>query len=797
MSHQHLAESFSYRFFTLMTTRPKTVIALGFTLIVLFALLVPGLRKDTRADAFIPSDHPALKFRDKTREIFGLQDPMVIAVINQGEQGVFNPHTLRLVTWLSEQLKHIDNIDPDRITSISTENNIYGTEEGMVVEPFYESVPASQNKADQVRAAIMDFPLYLGSLVARDGSGTLIVAELFDQDKAQQTYAALLKLVEQAPVADGENIHVAGEGAVAGYMGAYIDADAFRLDPLAGVVITIVCFLCLRTLRGVLLPNLVVVATAASALGLMAASDVPFFVITNALPVVLIGIAVADSIHILSQYYEEMAENPALSARQLTIRTMLSMWRPVTLTSLTTMAGFLGLSLASVMPPMKYFGVFAMVGVAVAWLFSITVIPAFLSILKLKSSPAFKAKTNRNSDISLSGQLLNRLGQTVLRFPVTTLLWIVLFVLLGVLGAGKIKLDEELIRTFHYQEPLSIADNVLNETFDGTHYLDIMIETDQPEDLFIPEHLHRIEAFQNYLQSLPHVNGSTSIVDYLKQMNRALNGGAPNEYKLPDNADLIAQYFLLYSASGDPTDFDEEIDFDYRLANLRVHVDSGRYSIGKPIVEASRAYINQHFNAPGIKASLSGRVNVDYHWIQRLADSHFNSIGIALLLVMLMAAVSFRSLLAGILVVLPVVVTILMIYAVMGFSGIWLSVSTSMFAAISIGLGVDFSIHTLERLQVLLKERQGSVNQALLKLYPSTGRALLFNFLALALGFGVLSTSKVVVLQEFGLLVAVAIMTSFLTSLTLLPVLAKLLQPKFLGFEQSPSHQKGIRHAID
>ncbi|HFD11919.1 MAG TPA: Patched family protein, partial [Crenotrichaceae bacterium] len=130
-------------------------------------------------------------------------------------------------------------------------------------------------------------------------------------------------------------------------------------------------------------------------------------------------------------------------------------------------------------------------------------------------------------------------------------------------------------------------------------------------------------------------------------------------------------------------------------------------------------------------------------------------------------------------------------------SGIWLSVSTSMFAAISIGLGVDFSIHTLERLQVLLKERQGSVNQALLKLYPSTGRALLFNFLALALGFGVLSTSKVVVLQEFGLLVAVAIMTSFLTSLTLLPVLAKLLQPKFLGFEQSPSHQKGIRHAID
>jgi hydrophobe/amphiphile efflux-3 (HAE3) family protein len=772
-------------FFEKITAWPKTVITLGFMLMLLFAFFLPDLRKDTRADAFIPPDHPALLFRDKTREIFGLQDPMVIAVINQGEQGVFNPHTLQLVQWLTEQVQTVAGIDADRITSLVTENNIYGTEEGMRVEPFFESAPQNQGQADQVRAAVMDFPLYLGSLVARDGSGTLIAAELLEQDQAQQVYADLLKLIEQAPVTDGERIHVAGEGAVAGYMGAYIDADAIKLDPLAGVVITIVCFVCLRTLRGVLLPNLVVAATAASALGLMAAADVPFYVITNAMPVVLIGIAVADSIHILSQYYEEMAENPSLSPRELTIRTMQNMWRPVTLTTLTTIAGFSGLSLASMMPPMKFFGLFAMCGVAVAWLYSITVVPAFLSILKLKSSPAFVAKSIHNSRVSWNGHLLNRLGYIVLKYPITMLLWIVLFVLLGIHGAGKIQLDEELIRTFHHQEPLSIADQVLNTRFDGTHYLDIMIETEQPEDLFNPEYLQRIEAFQRYLQSLPHVNGSTSIVDYLKQMNRALNGGAAEAYQLPDNADLIAQYFLLYSASSDPTDFQEEIDYDYQRANLRVHLDSGRYSIGKPVVEASHDYIEHSFNTPGIQASLSGRVNVDYHWIKRLADSHFNSIAIALLLVMLMAAISFRSLLAGIFVLLPVVVTILMIYAVMGFSGIWLSISTSMFAAISIGLGVDFSIHTLERLQILLATRQGSVDEALLKLYPSTGRALLFNCLALALGFGVLISSKVVVLQEFGLLVAVAIVTSFLASLTLLPVLAKLLQPKFLGFSKS------------
>ncbi len=129
---------------------------------------------------------------------------------------------------------------------------------------------------------------------------------------------------------------------------------------------------------------------------------------------------------------------------------MQNMWRPVTLTTLTTIAGFLGLSLASMMPPMKYFGIFAMCGVAVAWLYSITVVPAFLSILKLKPSQAFAAKSNqvksnKDSDDSWSGRLLNCLGHMVLKFPITMLLWIVLFVVLGIHGAGKIQLDEELI----------------------------------------------------------------------------------------------------------------------------------------------------------------------------------------------------------------------------------------------------------------------------------------------------------------------------------------------------------------
>ena len=219
-----------------------------------------------------------------------------------------------------------------------------------------------------------------------------------------------------------------------------------------------------------------------------------------------------------------------------------------------------------------------------------------------------------------------------------------------------------------------------------------MVETAAAEALFKPENLRRMESLQTWLETQPHVQGTTSIVDYLKQMNKALNEGRAEAYRLPEDADLAAQYFLLYSVSGDPTDFQEQVDYNYRLANVRARLDDGRYSVEKKVVEAAQAYLDRHFNVPGIEAHLSGRVNVDYHWIKRLGESHAGSIGVSLLLVWLMAALSFRSALAGLMALLPVVTTILMIYAVMGFSGIWLSIGTSMFAVFSIGLGVDFSI---------------------------------------------------------------------------------------------------------
>lgn len=773
-------------FFRKVTDWPKLAMLFSVLTIVAFGSFVPTIHKDTSSDAFIASDDPVLVYREYVRDTFGLEDPIIVAVINSGDTGVFNPETLAVVDALTEGVSKLSNIDPDRVTSLATESNIVGTEEGMEVTDFYDPTPTTQTDANSIRVAIADFPLYQGTLVARDNSATLIVAELIDQGTAEQTYQEILSVVAEQNLPDGVEVHVAGEGAVAGYLATYIDNDAKTLNPMAGVVITIVLFVAFRTLAGTMLPNIIVMGTVAASLGAMAAFGVSFYVITNGLPTILIGIAVADSIHILSQFYEEQVRDPAGDRQTIAVRAMVKMWKPVTLTTITTVAGFVGLWLGAEMPPMSYFGLFAAVGVAAAWFYSILFLPAALAYFNIKPSKLFKA-ANQNDRY---GAFLKSIGAAALKAPKATLVAGVVIAAVGVVGTNKVIVQEAQIENFQTDEPLYIADKEINRRMDGTYFLDVAIEATEAEAFYEPEMLKKIEQMQQAFEAHPAVKGSTSVVDYIKQMHKAVNENREEFYTIPNDPDLIAQLFLLYSASGDPTDFEEEVDYDYRQANVRFNLPVADYQLLTKIVPEFQEYVDTKFNTDTVKANLSGRVSVNHKWLKTIQDNHVQSLGLSLLFVFIAAVLVFRSVVAGLMSLVPVVMALLLVYAVMGFSGIWLGVGTSMFAAIAIGLGIDFAIHTIDRMKELLENRTGSYDERMADLFPSTGRALFFNFAALGLGFMVLTTSEVPPLERFGLLVVVAVTAAFIAGVTILPVMGKLFKPAFL-FKNAKQNDAG------
>jgi len=526
-----------------------------FSLLLMFILLsaLPKLYKDTRADAFLAEDNPALMYRNKVKEQFGLSDPIVVAVINESSDGVFNPGSLNLVNWLSEEISTLENINADRVTSLATENNITGTAEGMAVVPFFDEFPDTQQVADEIWRQVSDFPLYMGNLVAKNGQATLIVAELNDEALVEFTYQEILMLVKRAPTTLGDEIHVAGEGAIAGFLGSYIDADAQRLNPLAGIIITIIILLAFRRVSPGILSNVIIAASVLMTLSIMALNDVAFFVITNALPVILIGISVADSIHIYSHYFELQAKYPSRDKKEIIVETFEEMWRPITLTTLTTIAGFLGLYFAAYMPPFKYFGLFTAVGVAIAWLYSLVFLPASLAIIKPSASKGM-IKLAQNKQVGKLSQIMVSLGKVTLGNAKMVIAIFMVIIVSGIYAATYLVVNEDRIATFHPSEPIFQADTAINKYLNGTYNLDIIIEANENEGLFEPANLQMMQALQDYALTLTNVQGATSIIDYLKQMNRSLNGGSKTSYRLPQEKELIAQYFLIYSASSDPTD---------------------------------------------------------------------------------------------------------------------------------------------------------------------------------------------------------------------------------------------------
>lgn len=193
------------RFVQQLTTYPRVLAALGLLVLVTLGAMGSHLQPGEPAKSFRPVKHPALVYREQVKEAFDVQDPIIIAVMNEGRQGVFTPHTLALVQWLTDQMAELGHDthphvwDPHHIVSLATVNVPLQGAGGFVRAHFSDEPPQVQAQADRVRAAVMDGPRVLRSLVTPDGSATFIVTELLEPAQAA-VYDALVALLHAAPV---------------------------------------------------------------------------------------------------------------------------------------------------------------------------------------------------------------------------------------------------------------------------------------------------------------------------------------------------------------------------------------------------------------------------------------------------------------------------------------------------------------------------------------------------------------------------------------------------------------------
>ncbi len=733
-------------------------------------LLTKGLTFETDFKKFLPEDDPAVRRLNEAEATFGSQDLFLIALEAPEGETIFRPETLKKFKELEERLAEIVGVD--EVRGPATAYVIYGTPDSVVVERAMKRIPQTPEEVEQYRQRVMGDRTIRGWLLSEDGRAGAISVQLEVWADAPTVVAQIEELIR--PYRGPERIYLVGEPVLRSATALSMMRDLRVLTPFVVLVMVLVLWLSFRSVRGVVLPVSVVLVSTLWTVGSMALFGVPMTPFAVVLPVMLIAIGAADGIHILNKYYEEAAErsdsDDSPATRRAVVRaTLEEMAVPVILTSLTTAAGFLAL-MASFLWPQRQFGVFTALGILYAMVLSLTLLPALLARLPL---PPLRREDYFERSLLAKG--LSGWGRAVARRPTVTLL-ISGAVLVGfAVGIPRLEVETRADEFLGQQHPVVQAMYAIERHFGGAYHLAIEIDTGRRDGLKDPAVLQKIAALDDWLEARPEIGRVASIADVVRQLHWVLRGSDDRYYAVPEDPRLAAQLFILYGGKPGPL-FLGDFSKGEVLAR-RVNIGSTRMA---RLVREVQEYLDQNFNGPGEpKARLVGPTQAYVALLARIIHSQITSLSASFVAAGVIVTLLMGSAIAGLLSLLPLVLTILIEFGVMAYAGLPLDMGTIMLGSIAIGVGIDYAIHFLHRFR--LESQRGAGAAAA---FPSTlrtaGRGIAYNAISLMLGFAVLLASSFQSLVTFGLLLVLTMLISSLSSFTVIPAILLLRQPAFL-----------------
>ncbi|MBC8323807.1 MAG: MMPL family transporter [Candidatus Marinimicrobia bacterium] len=735
------------------------------TLIVFFGItgffvleMKDNTRMETDLDKYMPQDHPAFIYSDQAAEWFDIKDGIIIAIENV--DGIYNTGTLSKIKKLTKDLQKMNEIEKQDVTSLYTADNIVGTEDGMDVKAFFKRVPKTQEKLDILQEKVRSNEMVYGRLVSEKETVSVIIARINDDVFTQEFYQEILALAEsyEGP----ENVYVAGRPIVEGTMAVLGPADMKRMVPIVLTVIILILLFLLRSVKNTILTMLVVLFSTIWTFGLLAVVGIPIYAVFTTIPVMLIAIGVADGIHLFSHVDLFRVENPTASKID-TIRNMVQeMWKPVVMTSVTTAVGFISL-LTSQVYPIKYFGVFTAFGVLAAMLLSLVLIPAGMMIVGL---PKIKKIKVHSADDKQATIFAHKFASGLIKYKWATLGLTALIIAISVFGTSKVWINSSFLDKFEKNSDIVLTDKFINENFGGTSTLNLVLESSEKDIFKNPAMLEIVDKMQTDVESIEIVGSSFGLTDYLLRMNKVMHADDESYNIIPETSDLIAQYLLLYEMSGDPENLWQVTDFDYQKLNVTFQLksdDSKSINMAMDRIESYRDQFKEH----NIDMNFAGSGYKALVFTDLILKGQIASLLMSLVIVAVLLSFMFKNVVAGLTGTVPIIITAAISFGVMGLLGIPLSTTTALMSSISIGIGIDYAVHFIDRYRENTRKTK-DMELAIQRTMHHSGRAIVFNAMVVIAGFMVMLFSVFPPNRELGFLVSLNMFTSFVGTITVM-----------------------------
>lgn len=742
---------------------PYRVIGLVLCITVVFLAFIPRLAIDTDFSHYIDQNDPALVATRRAEDRYGAQSLLMVAVENV--QGIFNQATLTKIAEMQGELATIAGVE--EVTGPLNAQIIMGTETSLRVSPAAPggAAPMTAEEMAAYRDRVLASNTARGYVVASDGQAAAIAIRFeagVNELAVTEKVAAIVKGYNSPP----DRVHIIGLSYMNLVLAETMTKDLWILLPLVILAIVFVLYLSFRSVRGVLLPLLVVVLSTGWSVGLMGMVKAPLTIISFILPVILLAIGIAYGIHVLNRFYE--AIDSGMDRRTAVVETGLQMLAPVSMAGLTTVAGFLSL-LNSVLVPQRDFGLHAAMGVAVAMVLSLVLIPAFLSLLRVPRQRVHRRESRIvNRVLSVFRWLILRHRRGVL--AVSAVLFIAFLSGLSIL---RIETSE---REFLGEDsPVVQAMNVLERHFSGSGQLMVEIDTGARDGLKAPALLSKMVELEDCLKTKG-IRKTSSLADLVREMNQKFHADDPSYYAIPEDQRLVSQLLLLFTFQGG--DLGTMALGDFSAGEVMGLYPSGRSSDQVKLVREVNAYLKEHFPSP-LRAELVGETRVTASLHSRISRSQISSLVTSIVSSGAIVAILMASVVAGLVSLVPLLLTIAVNFGVMAFTGTPLNMATLMVSSMAIGMGIDYAIHFMSRYrrEILAgSDAETAVKNTIL----TTGRGIAFNALSLVLGFILLLASSFKGTRDFGLFVAMTMAISALSAFTVIPAILVTWRPKFL-----------------
>ena len=703
---------------------------------------------------------------DMVQEEFGSTEVMFISFGRRG-QTIFSPDAFAALWDISVKLEALQEIEEVQSLSMITRMDNDGG--FMEIDDLQPNRELTDDEVQKIKLYLEKNSNIKDRFVSQNGDYLLAMVQPFENIGLDHVRNKLVTVVD--PILKEYDVHYGGSAYVTGSIPGMIRDDVKSLMKAGLIIMVVILLLNLRSISGVAMVIMVIGLSLFAMMGFLGwvyrftGSDRFLFTLVNtSMPIILLTIANSDGVHVVTKFFREMRLKE--DVRTAVETTMNSLLVPIFLTSITTIAAFLTMTL-SPLEPMIGYGIAISAGITWAWLLSSFMLPAVISLKKWDlESKAF-------SEASAFEKIIDRLGRVVLTHPKYIFSLGLIMVMVGVLGFFKVTVDVNLAHFFKPGTEIRDSMDFMDHEMTGTMDVRARVEGDMKN----PNALNDIVFLQEFMEKNEKISLSYSIADVVKQMHRTVMDDDPIFETIPESREKVNNLFTMYSMSGDPEDFSSMVDYDYNVGLITALSKIMSTEEIFSYVGNVNTYIHKKLKSD-LKIHVTGMIVVFRDMVLMIIKSSALSIVFSLIVIGIIAAIFFKRLLWGFLAVVPLSSAVILNFGLMGHFNITLNHITAILSSIIIGVGVDFAVHYIAQFRRL--SRTVDENKLSREVMDDVGYPIILDA-GSNMGFGALLFSAFLPIQYIGGLMVFAMVSTSLGTLTILSALTELLKKRLIN----------------